>query len=152
MANDNVQSKRCPRCESVKPMHEFASNRYCKPCNAELQRIRRATEQGKQYTAERNRLWQQSPQAKEYYARPSVRARRAARFRSYRKRNPDKAAARHAIRQAKKSGKIPPASTLPCAKCGKQANGYHHHQGYAPENHLNVIPLCKPCHVAADQE
>lgn len=37
-------------------------------------------------------------------------------------------------------------STLKCTKCGRQAEQYHHHNGYAKENWLDVIPVCAKCH------
>ena len=44
-----------------------------------------------------------------------------------------------------RSGKKPPARTLKCRQCGKQAEEYHHHKGYAKENWGDVIPLCRSC-------
>ena len=44
-----------------------------------------------------------------------------------------------------RSGKKPPARTLKCRQCGKQAEEYHHHKGYAKEHWEDVIPLCRSC-------
>ncbi len=59
--------------------------------------------------------------------------------------------ARAAVGNAIKRGELPRAKTLPCSHCGKPAFSYHHHLGYEREHHLHVIPLCTPCHIAADR-
>ena len=41
-------------------------------------------------------------------------------------------------------GKIPKATDCKCADCGIQAQEYHH-EDYSKA--LDVIPLCKPCHI-----
>ena len=46
-----------------------------------------------------------------------------------------------------KRGYMIPAKTLPCRDCGKSAQEYHHHLGYKKPHWLDVIPLCKSCHV-----
>lgn len=60
------------------------------------------------------------------------------------------AGAGQAVYRAVRAGKMPHASTLPCKECGNPAREYHHHNGYAREHWLDVIPLCIPCHVKAD--
>jgi len=57
--------------------------------------------------------------------------------------------ARKRVGYAVSRGKIPKASTLQCG-CGKQAQHYHHHRGYAPEFWLDVIPVCALCHKKAE--
>lgn len=36
----------------------------------------------------------------------------------------------------------------PCRDCGKTPADGHHHKGYAPEHWLDVIWLCRRCHLA----
>lgn len=55
-----------------------------------------------------------------------------------------------AVGNAVERGKLPRVRTLQCTYCPNQAQGYHHHKGYAPEHRLDVIPVCHPCHVALD--
>lgn len=55
-------------------------------------------------------------------------------------------AANDAVGRAIKQGLILSAENYPCALCGAQAQD-HHHQSYLPEDRLNVIPLCRSCHV-----
>ena len=43
-------------------------------------------------------------------------------------------------------GTLPRITTQRCMECGVVAHHYHHHQGYAPEHHLTVQPLCRSCH------
>lgn len=59
---------------------------------------------------------------------------------------------RNAVHHRVENGVMPPASDLACTHCGKQAEQYHHHKGYAFENRLDVIPLCIPCHRIADRK
>lgn len=62
-----------------------------------------------------------------------------------RRRNPEKAAAWIAVAKAVASGRLPRVSTWPCVDCGQPAKRYDHHQGYAPEHHLDVEPVCFRC-------
>jgi hypothetical protein len=55
--------------------------------------------------------------------------------------------ARDASNYAVRSGKIPSPKDQACSGCGCQAQEYHHHLGYAEENWLDVLPMCKKCHV-----
>lgn len=64
--------------------------------------------------------------------------------------NPEKNRARRATRYAVSTGRIPKASTLPCIRCGKPAQEYHHHRGYDAAHRLDVVPVCKTCHEAID--
>lgn len=45
-------------------------------------------------------------------------------------------------------GILPRAKTLMCADCGNPADEYHHHAGYEEEHWLDVVPLCRECHLA----
>lgn len=54
--------------------------------------------------------------------------------------------ARGAVRYAIKTGKLPSISTQICRNCGKIAENYHH-DNYDKAHYLDVIPLCRACHV-----
>jgi hypothetical protein len=53
---------------------------------------------------------------------------------------------------------IPSPNSLPCSRCshewkyGEKRHEYHHHMGYAAENHENVIVLCVSCHKKVSKE
>lgn len=59
---------------------------------------------------------------------------------------PGYAAAHLAVSNAIKAGEVPHPSTQKCYGCPKQAQLFHH-ESYAPEYHLTVVPLCRSCHV-----
>ena len=65
----------------------------------------------------------------------------------YRKRQPAKAAARSAVSAAISSGQMAPASACECNDCRAPAVDLHHHS-YEQEHWLDVVPLCRSCHVA----
>lgn len=67
----------------------------------------------------------------------------------YRAAYPEKYKARNKVNNAVANAIIPKLENQLCMHCGKQAKEYHHHKGYAPQHWLDVIPLCKPCHIKA---
>lgn len=166
------QTRVCNKCCQTKPLDLFAKDkrsadgrrRQCRACRnasqaagmSDEQRERRrvwlknyfATEIGKAVRNAANRAWRRGSKGKAYDQRADVKEKRNRKSHLYRLRNPEKTAARNAVRVAKASGRLAMPSTLRCAACGKQARDYHHHKGYAQEFHLEVIPLCRPCHFA----
>ena len=58
----------------------------------------------------------------------------------------ERQAAVDAVRYAIRRGLLAPAHTLPCFCCGKPAERYHHHLGYARRHLLDVQALCCSCH------
>jgi hypothetical protein len=68
------------------------------------------------------------------------------RLRTYRIAHPVETAARRVMYRTILAGKFPKPDTFHCVVCGGQASEYHHHIGYALENALAVMPVCKPCH------
>jgi hypothetical protein len=54
--------------------------------------------------------------------------------------------AHKAVNSAIRKGVLKSAKLFNCQICGEQAAHLHHHNGYAPENYLDVIPLCVSCH------
>lgn len=67
--------------------------------------------------------------------------------RNNRRQYPQRNRARQAVRHEVKMGRMPKAIELPCNHCEDQATQYHHHKGYAEEFKLDVIPLCRDCHL-----
>ncbi len=60
--------------------------------------------------------------------------------------DPRKRAAKFEVNRHVAEGKLPKASSGRCLACGNKAKDYHH-QSYAHDDKLNVIPLCRSCHV-----
>ena len=95
----------------------------------------------------------QSEKGKLYIKRCSQTEKRKAYQREFAKidriRHPERHKARDAVKSMIKNGAIPKASALKCHNCPSQAKEYHHHNGYAQESWLDVIPVCKECHIKA---
>ncbi len=51
-----------------------------------------------------------------------------------------------AVRHAIERGELAPAKEKFCARCGGQAEEYHHDLGYSPHYWLHVVPVCRHCH------
>lgn len=58
---------------------------------------------------------------------------------------PQQNAARRAVRDEIRAGRMRPAKQLHCNQCNSKAHEYHH-WSYEPEHWLDVIALCKSCH------
>jgi hypothetical protein len=158
MAKTSVR-KRCPRCRKTKPALAYHSRNhgdgldaYCKPCRKAI---------SKQYwSSNHDRLLGLSRQYSKSVAGKNTHAayRRSEKGRAtqLRARNKSRAAgkyaARYAVTRAIIKGLLPKAKTRRCSLCGKKAAEWHHHKGYGKPNHLDVIPLCVPCHKKADQK
>lgn len=166
------EARTCTRCQETKPVTDFAKEKrsrggrrnQCKACRvrANLDRLtpedRRArakvyfnTPAGKAARARGNKKWRQGEKGKAYNQRPDVLEAHRQKSARYRQRETLKVAARTAIRCAKSRGDIRPAREYACAYCGRRAHDYHHHNGYEPEHHLDVVALCKDCHHKAEQ-
>ena len=65
----------------------------------------------------------------------------------YASKNRDKRLAKATVQQAIRHGKLLPVSGCKCAKCGKQAEHYHH-WSYERQHWLDVVPVCAKCHTA----
>jgi hypothetical protein len=168
-------TKRYSRCKTTKPLADYWRCRTkrdglhdrCKACIKLAQIAYRATPHGRAKTLELERARRKKPSAKasrlawkrseagrasarRYYASEKGKARHR---RMYEKdRASGKLRARAAVGNAIKRGGLPRPGTLVCVSCGERAHSYHHHKGYDRPNHLEVIPLCAPCHKQADQK
>lgn len=69
-------------------------------------------------------------------------------------RNPLHERARKAVAYAVRTGELPNPNRLLCLDCGHlgadRRHEYDHHNGYEPDHHLDVEPVCTTCH--ADRE
>lgn len=90
--------------------------------------------------------YQQSEKGKALAARHAQTPGGKASRRATRARYPERIKARNAVNHAITADKIPHVSTQKCTECSNPAQDYHHYKGYAPENWLDVIPVCKDCH------
>ena len=161
--------KICPICKTDKPLSEFGVQRskpdgrtpQCRECRRQIGKTYRSSEGGKRaarayflnnkercygYTNKRvntaawreeQRRYRQSDKGKAMFRR---------RFQNSR----NKCYARNAVNAAVKQGSIPSPKTLPCCECGQKAREYHHHKGYDRANWLNVVAVCKKCHILLD--
>lgn len=131
--------KVCPNCKESKPDSSFGIRKtgrdagqrrsWCKSCEAAYKRANRS-----RYTAH------------EAARRDANREEYNAYMRGWQASRPDHRAALNAVNNAVIAGKLPHVSTLPCDKCGAQADHYHHCKGYGEQNRLDVVPLCRNCH------
>ena len=125
--------KTCSKCKEEKSLDQFNRHRrngrqaYCRAC----QKIHSASDKGKANKAR----YKASDKGKIVLARHNQTRRR---------RYPEKYQAKDAVSHAIRDGKLPPAATHTCEVCGAPACDYHHE---AYERPLDVIPLCRPCHI-----
>jgi hypothetical protein len=54
--------------------------------------------------------------------------------------------AHRAVSRALATGALAPLAGLTCRACGRTAQAYHHHAGYAAGAWLDVVALCDHCH------
>jgi hypothetical protein len=107
------------------------------------------TEAGKERQGQAARKYRQSENGKEveHAYRQSELAKDSKRVTASKQRlkYPDKVKARNAVNHAIEAGRIASAKQFKCQYCNKQAQQYHHWRGYAPEQWLDVIPVCRVC-------
>jgi len=156
--SEPIISKRCTKCQQVKPVSEF-HKRHDRPiglvsrCKQCLKAYHQSPK-GRKVIHQAKRKYRQTEKGREVellYKRKYSRTKkgREANRRYKRKYNlayPDRKKAQHAIEYAVATSRIPPANTLKCEHCGKQAQHYHHPDYSKP---LEVISLCCLCHTKA---
>ncbi len=164
MAEGHPIVKCCCRCNEAKPLTDFYKGYgHCKACHSKAMKASRtkhresvaaynrrwhasevgkesmrrflASDRGKTYRTQAHRRFKASPKGQQYMAQQKA---------------DGKLAARASIGRAIRTGIIPRARELSCRFCGKPAAEFHHLFGYAPEHHLDVVPLCRCCHKKAD--
>ena len=155
--SEQIITKKCSHCKQIKPLiTEFGKNRSredghrhaCKICDRSYSAKYRQSKHGKSV----RKNYAQSEKGQHVTCAAKVRFRKKHPNKAheyiqvYRDRNPEKAKAHSAVYCALKTGKLPRPDSLKCTHCPEQARDYHHHS-YAPKHHLDVIPLCKMCHI-----
>lgn len=147
--SETIISKRCSKCKEIKPLSEFHNNRTrrdghnaeCKLCCNKYGKKYRQTEKSQIYQKNYQKHYQ-----KEYSKTTKGKIAHRKAQKQYDIRHPEREEARHAVEYAIKIGQLPPVDSLKCS-CGNPAKHYHHHKGYAPELWLDVIPVCRKCHI-----
>ncbi len=176
LAAEPEQLKKCSLCKVEKPHRDFSRSKShssgrksaCKECHRKgyLAEREKRIAQVAAYRAKPENAIKGKQSCKEYYLRnrdkwvDSYRERRNTEsFKSamkrygaaYRERFPERSKARIAVGHAVRDGRLFRPSS--CSNCGKKCRPEgHHHKGYARENWLDVVWLCKPCHTQADKE
>lgn len=164
--------KVCSRCGVLKSFSEYYKDKrskdglysHCKECHYEGTRVYATTEKGKKAEAkskakwyyegggkEKTRIRGSTPERRRARAEwEKTEAGKASRRKAYLKRKAERGEALKAkqkVNNAVKGGELPHISTQKCAECGEQAKEYHH-ESYAENKRLVVVPLCKKCHAA----
>lgn len=179
MSNENLTKRCsiCKNTKNVNEFNRDKSradgfNHRCKPCFYKTQIVYKQTPSGKKVHSRAKKKYRDSVHGKEkereykntaHYktmsrsyskkwqksekGRESIRL--YARYRRKLESEKIKNIARDRVKYAVRKKVIPKVNTLPCDKCNKNANHYHHVNGYDQENWLNVIPLCRQCHIQA---
>lgn len=139
--------KKCTKCQNTLPVDDFYDDRrkadgkraVCKACHVASTGQYQKSERGHAvFIAAKTR----------YNHKPETQRKRVIYMRQQRISGKwaDRESARHAVNQAVVNGTLPLVSSVCCADCGAQAREYHH-ASYDQERWLDVIPLCKDCHV-----
>lgn len=165
--SETIIAKRCSHCKQIKSLSEFYKNRtskdgcqsYCKPCCNNTGCKYRGTKKGKaaikrynqsekgKATAKRYTQSEEGKAAdKRYYQSEKGKIAHEAGIKRYNIRHPEQKQAQVTVNDAIRKGQLPRLDTLQCS-CGSQAKHYHHNKGYAPEHWLDVIPVCRKCHL-----
>lgn len=126
--SEQIITKQCSKCKQIQPLSEFNKDKYkkdglyssCRKC----QNI---------YHRKAFLKWQKTEKGKKAMA-------------EYRERNPVKTKARRRVNDAIKCNRMLPATHFNCFFCDEPAKQYHHHKGYKPQYHFDVIPVCFMCH------
>lgn len=157
--------KVCNRCGEPRELADFDRDARnpdgrtgtCKVCRREAVRAKTADPDGREdrLAKQRNRSRRYAAGNREavlaakrrYNATEASRDGKRAYNRKYRKAQPEKVRARLAVAYAVRVGKMPAARDRRCHVCGEPAAHYHHHNGYAPEHKLDVVPVCVTHHV-----
>jgi hypothetical protein len=140
MKNSHIEwcDKKCSKCGAIKPLSDFNNDRsradgrsyVCRACNS---------------TGKPHGLHRRIP-INPLTGKPGPAPKRP--------RDGDAEQARQRINVEVKTGHRPHPNLIACAKCdhewqeGQRRHEYHHHLGYAPEHHGEVIVLCTVCHAA----
>lgn len=149
--------KRCSKCGEAKPLDQFHNGKtkdglryWCKSCDkASNEKWRKAHPEEKaaiekawyvanhEHATEVRRAWS-----------AANRTRKNRLNAKWLRRHPDRRIAYKAVNYTVKSGRFPPVNTMVCEVCDEAlACAWHHHNGYDAEYRLDVIAVCKECHI-----
>ena len=143
-------AKICPSCGEGKDLlagfHKDCTRPdgatiYCKRCRNKAQLL--YVENNKDAQKERLSKWRKTENGRQS---------QLVRNKRYNKKYPERYRAERFIVYCISKGALLPARTKKCEHCGKQAQHYHHWNGYEPINYLEIIPLCMPCHRMAHKK
>jgi len=160
---EQIIDKQCIVCKQTKPLQDFrirsdskdGHRNDCCLCENARNLGRYHTPDGKKLAAKRLRKYHQSKKGKlcykkaklKYYQTEKGKQHAIKDVRKYQQKHPLYNTMHSTVSRAIRSGKLPPAKTLKCNECKKTARDYHHHLGYARKHWLDVIPVCRLCHV-----
>lgn len=159
---EKFMNKTCPRCNQVKDVSEFGKDKqksdglytYCRLCASAKTITFRYSERGREYTKHYRLTPTYQAKKRRYELSANGKAARDERQRIDMLKHPEQWKARHAVNNAVRDGKIPPAKELLCAHVDNNCKGqveYHHHRGYSDEHKFDVLPLCRYHHRLADR-
>jgi len=134
---EQIITKKCCTCKQVKPVSEF----YKKPDRKDgfrtsCKNCEKAYRQTPQRKVAVKRYW------KSKKGKITIRHNQLKHIAKF----PERRKAKDAVHHAVEAGKLPYPKTLQCSYCPKQAEEYHH-PNYKPEHWLDVIPVCRKCHI-----
>lgn len=147
---DTIVTKPCSRCKQALPTSAYfrdCSNKkdalrsQCKICSKQY----RQSPQGKRVSRRYARSQKRKAVACKHNQTTKGRATQHRHYIRYHARYPEKYKSRQAVKNAIAKGILPRAKYCLCT-CGKPAQEYHHHLGYAREYWLAVVPICIICH------
>ena len=118
----------------------------CKECTISTVRIYQQTPEGRAINRKAVSKFGRSENGKERAAAHKKSDKGKLQQLSYRTRHAEERKARNAVNNAVKRGVLQPANMQLC-ECGNPAIEHHHHLGYAKDNWLRVVAVCKTCHV-----
>jgi hypothetical protein len=159
--NQFMDTKLCLKCGVTKTVDNFNKRKKsrdglqscCRECHKDMIRKYSSTERGKKKRRVRDNrsYWSGDGERREYLKkwRQSDKGKEMERRRSktrYQERR-EETLAKAAVQRAVKKGALPHISEQECSGCGDVAREYHH-ESYAKEHQLDVVPLCKMCHRA----
>ena len=137
--------KTCSRCKVEKELSCFSKNRshrdglklWCKDCCREY----RQSKKGKEADHRASHKYRQTDAGKTTNRRN---------LQKYRRLNPEKRKAHDAVRYALRVGKL--IRPNHCESCFKKCRPEGHHESYEESRRLDVVWLCRECHVKRNQE
>ena len=150
--------KRCTKCQKVKSLSEYGTYQrakrskkpqpVCKQCQIvyrqEYDQRPNVIKRKREYMRNYHKTYEY-PETSKIHRREYMRVYML----KYGKKYPEKKKAQKTVMYAILRGDLPIISARICADpdCNNQANHYHHVLGYSKEKLLDVIPLCRSCHI-----